>query len=92
VQYYYGIAPLNFFTGFFSLDNELIASVSESFARMRARHLKRKAQNIAPECECAKCHSAYWEQTDGYDWFCFRCGNRGHWVDGKFVQSGNVVL
>jgi len=71
---------------------ELINSISESFARMRARHYKRKAENIVPPCACAKCRSTYWERENDYDWYCFKCGNRGHWDNGRFVQSGNVVV
>ena len=56
-------------------------------ARIRNRYLARKKNSIAPDCHCAKCGVQSWNQDDTEGgWYCFTCGARGHFEDGKFIQ------
>ena len=62
-------------------------SISQSFARMFARDKQRLKEDVAPDCECLNCKSTFWEPLMDMEWYCFICGNRGHWEGDVFVQS-----
>ncbi len=71
------------------MSEELRKSIQEVFRRIHARDKIRESLNVRPVCECGHCGRTSWERDCDSMWYCFICGNRGFWQDGKFVQTSN---
>lgn len=64
-------------------------SIRSSYSRIQERR-KARSRRVPPDAPCTKCGAHAWEpefEVDEQSWYCFRCGNRGYWQGGTFIQT-----